>query len=523
MFCFVETIFIEMAKLKQSKKRRNILVPTIEWQGVHPQGVRCKSDAYYAKLSARLANLIREMFGDDPDISDEEIKGIAIALCAYMEDKINGTQIWNSFMAIYREKFNRFYPFYDVEADDLMDDEPNKPDVRFLLWYSFNRLNPDTMMNPMNSAIDTMADFIYGILAEEYELAPESEEFVAAVFNAEKYDDVISIRNMCGWLIDGAYLTAVFDIESCYEDVYDIFEPYFGGDNSSDFLAYALKAYIAFNTKIGPLALTAPKWLGKILELSGDTSLQEIAHNIGAIKTLTLLPFEIKTVTDDGFTVQNLKGDVMSMSFDPLPEESWKNVSEGHIMISTLVEYDGKWRINGASSFTDKPKSLAGSMAEYEQKNTDIEFTYETEVQKNGGSRIGVAGDFKEFSSRFDMDMAENTTIDKAVKDMSTEKNILYFINTDSSISMLPERAAIVAIPGNPYYDERLATQKAATLLVDDNSTEELRDYLINENLLPDARLAGPLPDYEAKEWFAENAPFLAVLTHSEEVRFNMP
>lgn len=138
MFCFVETIFIEMAKLKQSKKRRNILVPTIEWQGVHPQGVRCKSDAYYAKLSTRLANLIREMFGDDPDISDEEIKGIAIALCAYMEDKINGTQIWNSFMAIYREKFNRFYPFYDVEADDLMDDEPNKPDVRFLLWYNFN-------------------------------------------------------------------------------------------------------------------------------------------------------------------------------------------------------------------------------------------------------------------------------------------------------------------------------------------------------------------------------------------------
>ena len=51
-----------------------------------------------------------------------------------------------------------------------------------------------------------------------------------------------------------------------------------------------------------------------------------------------------------------------------------------------------------------------------------------------------------------------------------------------------------------------------------------MRQYIMDNGLMPDARLASPsIPDSEAKTWFAENAPFLVALIHSDDVEVNMP
>lgn len=121
---------------KLRKASKNILVPTVRWRDVHPMGVVCRSDAYYAKMAGRMAGMIRDMIGNAVEATEDDIVDVAVELAAYLEDKINGINLWNAFIALYREKFGRVYPFYDVREDELLDDEPNLPDVRFILWLS---------------------------------------------------------------------------------------------------------------------------------------------------------------------------------------------------------------------------------------------------------------------------------------------------------------------------------------------------------------------------------------------------
>ena len=84
---------------------------------------------------------------------------------------------------------------------------------------------------------------------------------------------------------------------------------------------YGIEAYFAFNAEIGPLALTAPAWLGKMMELSGNEAVRKLAPGISAIRTKAMLPYDIKAVGQDGFKVESLVGDIMEMTFDPLPEK----------------------------------------------------------------------------------------------------------------------------------------------------------------------------------------------------------
>lgn len=507
-------------------KARNIFIPVKDWREVHPMGVVCESDAYYAKLAGRIAGILKVMIGKGVDCTEEDLKTIAIDIVAYFEDKLNGINLYNAFLAAYRERFGRNCPFYDADPADLLDAEPNREDIRFLLWQRLNYMNPDTLLNPVNPAIGEMAEKICAILDDEFESAPDSPELYDAIYSPENFRDLIKLRTLCGWITGRAYLTAVWDMESCFEEIYRIYTNYIDDKKelSSNMLAYGVEAYFSFNVKCGPLALTPQKWLGKMLELSEEKELREFAPVLEAMRTYTILPYEITSVGKDGFEVINLAGETMRMKFDPLPEATWKNIREGHILIGALVEFERFWRVNGMSTFTPQPEKLSEEIKLYLDKKKELAETYRIQVEKNGGSQIGVAGDWKEFVSRFDLDKANDMSVDKSLrKEVEGKKNLLYFINTNSNMSLLPGRATAVAIPDNPYYDKREAEKLSSIMLIDNNSTDELRDYLINNHLLPDARLAGPYPDDEAKEWFAANAPFLAVLTHTDEVEFNLP
>lgn len=489
-------------------------------------GVVCKSDAYYAKVATRLANIIRDMIGNAVDATEDDIVDVAIEVVAYLEDKINGINLWNAFMALYREKFGPSYPFYDVSAEELFDDEPNLPDIRFILWRAIDRISSTSILNPLTEPISHMADSIYDFLMDEFESAPESPEFVEAVYTAEKYDDVLYLRSMCSWLAARAYLTAVDDIEYCFDKIFDIYKSIVGDNvNMSEMMVYGIDAYFAFNAEIGPLALTAPVWLGKMMELSGDGAIRKLAPGVSAIRTMTMLPYDIKIVGQDGFKVESLTGDIMDMSFDPLPENVWDDVRVGHQIIAALVEYNSKWKVNGMSSITPKKVDFKPTKADYAKMRDSQKNSYDWNIRKNNGTRIGVAADIKEFKARFDLDKVKNPRIDESISDeVSKAKEILYFINDDGSMSILPDCASCVAIPGNPYYNVREATARSAMILCGHESSKEMRQYIMDNGLVPDARLASPsIPDSEAKKWFAENASFLVAVTHSDDVAVNMP
>lgn len=510
-----------MAKASKNKRdTRKYLVSTREWQESHPSGVVCESDIYYSRLATRIANEIGPVICEIDGMTDEDIKALAIELAAYLEDKVSGINLWNAFIGLYREKFHREYPFYDIEGEEMFADEPNMPDVRFIVWNAINRSMDTMILNPLNDVTEQLAADMFDILVEEFETAPESQELVDALYTPANYADMLYLRGVCGWISARAYLTAAVDFENAFEAIYKVINTCFGDDIPERACFYAIETYAYMNVTVGPLALCPCQWLGKMMELSEDPEIKALAPKVKDIESLTLLPYEIKSVSADGFDVRSVVDTIIHVSFDTLPDGMAEQVKAGNVMIASLFRYDGIWHINGLATFSSSPNGIDDSVKKYKEKKENEVRSRNFQIDRNGGSPIGVAADWNEISRRFDFDKAKQSS-ENLVKD---DKDFLYFINSDGAMTILPDCAGLVDISGNPFYSPEKSTKEGAALLLRDDASMELCEYLVDNNLLPDARLVGPgFPNDEARRWFAQNSLFLSKMYHTEIAQFKFP
>ena len=288
-------------------------------------------------------------------------------------------------------------------------------------------------------------------------------------------------------------------------------------------LSYATWAYLYMSTRIGPMAVTAPAWIGKMLELSADDELRDLAPRTAECKSMVLMPFVIKSVDDEKFEVETINGKNLEVSYDTLGDTHIKNIKCGSIICCTMFRYNGFWHVNGISSYSDNTEEYEMAVKNLKREKEECKNMYETLIGKNNGSPIGYAYDWKELDATLDLGYSDMQNTKNRNNEMFSARNILYFINTDGNITLLPDRAMTVAAPDNRLYDKEYARMCGAAVILYDPSSKELRKYLLDNKLIPDARLDGALDGKEEKKWFAENAEFLNILFHTDEVESNLP
>lgn len=503
-------------------KIKKIFIPVNEWRRFHPIGLVCASDRYYTNLASQIASLAKSKIGNNSDFTTEDYKYIGFAIAAYLEDKVTGLNMWNAFISLYRKNIGNDYPFYDIENEEMYDNEPNFSDIRFLVWYEIDRGTEDCLINPLNPAIESLARDIYDFVIEEYESAPDSPELYDAILDKEQYDDRLKIREMCMFINSRSYLFATNNIEENFDEISRIIEVF--GDSIDEFKKmYFITSYLSFNVSSGPLNLLPWEWLAEMMELSGNRERQRIAKRLREMKSYLLMPYLIEKDTKKGLDVETVFGKHLTISYDMLPNDSTPDVQEKSVLFASLFYYNGEWNINGMSSFTE--------MGGYYNYREDLlkhkesqKFAFEYQLNKNGNSRIGVAADISELKIIMGTDNTPDTTSAEIRNRVKDDKDLLYFINEDDgSISIVPDGAKVVKLPGNKYYDVEYATKEAAILILDDEASAELRKYLIDNDLIPDARLSGNHTDQFAKAWFARNAEFLNLYCHTDEVHFELP
>lgn len=299
---------------------------------------------------------------------------------------------------------------------------------------------------------------------------------------------------------------------------------YVGDKLSKGQKTYFIDSYSSISVLSGPLALPSYKWLAEMLRQSGNDWAEEAAAKLDQMKSLAILPYEITERTDEILTLRNIKDEKMLMKTDTMDPTVAVTTKQGEIIVSSLMFFDGYWHVNGMCTIS-QPNSTFDTDVEFHLKKEQMtKENYQTVLNNNGGSPIGVAKDWDELSSLLKLDNADDNTENAAIaKRAKTMRNILYFINKDGNISILPDAAPLVKLPGNELYDPELATKQSCTLLFNLQASREMRAYLIDNKLLPDARLAGPLPDSEAKPWFAENEAFLEQAVNTDEAQISIP
>lgn len=486
------------------------------FHGCHPDFIHNIGELFYARVATRVYNVLANTFGERLD--DLIITDTAIDIAAYLEDKVSGLGLWNAYEAMHREKYGTDFPFYDITHEERYKDEPNESDIRLLIAYDVNRYADGRACNFLNPIFDDPVNAVFDILIEEFENAPANTELYNWLYDPKAYEDTFQMRERLMWLFHCAYLTYMdVDEEELDEDLKNIGNQ-FKFEFNEKLLAYQVDCMSVMTMRIGPIAEPSYRWLLEMIRQSEDPKINRNAsrfNNFRAIPTLSL--FRAISVNKKIMKAITHNKKTITISFDMLNDYNAQNYKKGSTFFTNLFYYNSCWHFNGSSFILNK--EFNNDFDKYaDSHNKEIakeRLTYEASIELNGGKPIGVARDYETFKRKLKLNKVPSLSNPELEKEISKYKDILYFIPKNGSINIIPDLARSVKLPYNRLYDRENAMVEGMFLTISDTLPDELRNYIISNNLLPDSLFPGAADNSFMHKWYERNRMCLNDMHHT--------
>lgn len=170
------------------------------------KGHRSSTDQYYHQLACRLAGLW-ESDGCFLSLPERARRAVVLAVVGYFQDIVADAGLWRSFTMMHNHLYGKPLPFYE-RADDYIDYELNRDDLRFLIWYTLDGMSLQNFLySPLNRDIEWLANLFFAALDEVYEQAPTPIELSVAVgVDPTDVEDAGAIYDLSRWLFFDSYL-----------------------------------------------------------------------------------------------------------------------------------------------------------------------------------------------------------------------------------------------------------------------------------------------------------------------------
>lgn len=497
-----------MAKNKknQPKPLKKSAITLAEFRSSHFLGKGFNTDMYYVGFANTLYPILKKMIGENSKFSDAAVRDLVLNLVCYLEDLVSQTGVWEAFVSLHKKKYGREMPFFDTDDEYYSREFPCVQAICFLIWFTLNGYSSDTFLNPCNPFTRIMAEALTPMLMDAYDNAPDTPGRPKLLSEDElKVPLFYQIRNICYWLCTRCYLTRIRDTESISRQLEAVASDFFGMEDTS----YIKEAYLSFNTKIGPLGIKPQEWLAEILELYPEEGENQFIHLVKGLESLPYSIYTYREVRKDGAILGALNGDEMNLSAYTMPNlEMPSGVAPGGSAFMSLVLFDGQWMLNGLG-MQGAPAELYQKARENWLKNReDRKCTYDLMFKRLKKKRIGICSGYDDYISMFpEIDRERFMNVPDDIKNC---ENLLYFLNSDSTLTFLPEWGRCVKLRGNKFYDKKEAEKDALCLILDhDLTTPEMRSCLIDNNLVPDAALNSLESVNAGKTLFQNNIRFL--------------
>lgn len=508
-----------MSKSKKPRAVKGALnITRREFAACHFGGAELPSDMFYVGVANRILPLILKCLSGAGFFSTGTCRHLALTLTCYVEDLVAGSGIWAAFTSLHNKKYGKPLPFYNLREDSTVypyDDElPSFHAVRFLCWYVLNDSDPETMLNPNNPGIRTLAMVLMPELTGAYDEAPETPARLMLMPEEEIGVPLFyQIRNLCTWLCDRCYLTRIADMEALTDDFNEIMSGVYQTMDCVEESAeiYNADVFTAMNALIGPLALPAHKWLAEIVNLYHESEEEQFLPVLDAMKSRPYQLYRYESVSESEAVLETVDGDKLTLSAYTMPGERFApEVEAGDSALMSLVSYDGAWVMNGLGVQALPAEAFSDARKASREKSEQSREVYKYHMKRFHKARIGVCGSYEEYMKLAFGDNAPEGHIDADVaEDIRHARNILYFLNTDGTVSILPDFAQAVKIKDNPYYDPKEARSLGLSLILNhDLTTPEMREYIITHKLIPDAALNSAVSPEAGRKLFQQNIGF---------------
>ncbi len=454
-------------------------------------------------------------------LDDEEIQSLACFLTSYFEDKVSGTNIFNSFIDANIELYNAPLPFCEVSntappedasVTECLEDAPNKLEVSFLIWYFTALVNQRGFTDPRNEIILDIAEVVAQVFDEAFEFGFKANIQLKEAYEIdEDEDDYYKARYLMQKVIFGSYLF--------YPDTgirrnkvgMEIIEKNKHTPNVETMLDdFIDSASHSWRTKL--LSLSAKEWTSRILGKEHKLS-NDILNMSDKVKGFFLYEKQDENDVFIEHIASGKKFKLTKKSFDYAYE-----LNKNSIFYLGLVNWKGEWWFSGSYvSFPFKQKIIdmekmneesLRSVSFLNDNKDKIKDYLKNQLQVfqdiSEGEQINFmpTKDIKNFMKKFhkryneslNLSKDESKQAEKRSKEKGIDKNnfkdvdfpesefgdkALVFFNPNSGIEFEFDSINAFPLKNNCFFNEERSDQEAINLLLSPYSSKELILYCI--------------------------------------------
>ncbi len=478
----------------------------------HLKGVVSSTDFYYMNLANRMLKAISRC-GYANDMTQEARLRVALCVTLYFEDIICDAGIWRSFVTKNQQLYGRRLPFFDT-PDDYQPDEPHVEDVRLIVWDAVMTFKYESVINPENPAIEALSQVLFNMIDQQFEEAPINEALAAYFRECSFMDDFYYMRDALKFFVFSCYLTSGRHIEHYLKSEID--DAKVGIDDPQE-AYYMAECVLAYDYRIGPLALLPQEWLAMVLRAVGNNAEADDVEAISwrKIDVYWREAFD-KTVGKDlkttRVTFRASDGERLSVTYYNLAQHDDSIARTNDFMLAMMAHYRGEWYLNGPAQW-GRGKTLYEKVLAELHKNQRIDHPhYEELLRDNDGSPLFYFANVGE-ARKFIEQWSETPFVGDFPTDWKkgSETVMAYLSPTMRSFAVSIGAPVYVCDPRNPYYDKRKAQEGAHSLVCCAGLIPgEMLQHLIAHNMLPDACLKSVVSPEHGRQLMQQNMDFFA-------------
>ena len=509
---------LEMKHIKNTHQTHFRVMKKIypkKWLELHPYKQTNSVDQYYVGIANEIHKRLYSSTIADAFEEEENIRYTSLCLAAWFEDVISQTGIWQAFTAECRKRYGAYLPFYPIKGD-YFPDEINLEDIRFLLWHHIQYLcRGISAINPENPGIEQTAQEIYGLLAEEYETAPENERMQEFLYHsAMGEEDFFHYREILDWFHYQCYFN-IENVAQCRDEAERLLDDEKITPEMAEPLIYATRTSLTFKGRRNLLSLTSPEWLALIGKAHPEHQLW------GKVKVRKNSCYLMEKEDDRYLYVKDLCSEdegEFKITKKSLNLSAIRSREVGKsTLICELIYFGNAWWQCGMlleNKYNQKMAEYVDDLTKQKEK-TNEKAAFHDFIKASGGKSFVFCQSQEEISdfllNKMDYNLKEGLDIPR----INTENGAMLMANPHTGLHIQFKLCECIKSPDNPNYNKEEAEKNAIMFIVNpDIIPYQLSCILQDEGMLPDAYLNSLQRKEYGQEFIRKNAHFLTDYFH---------
>ena len=509
---------LEMKHIKNTHQTHFRVMKKIypkKWLELHPYKQTNSVDQYYVGIANEIHKRLYSSTIADAFEEEENIRYTSLCLAAWFEDVISQTGIWQAFTAECRKRYGAYLPFYPIKGD-YFPDEINLEDIRFLLWHHIQYLcRGISAINPENPGIEQTAQEIYGLLAEEYETAPENERMQEFLYHsAMGEEDFFRYREILDWFHYQCYFN-IENVAQCRDEAERLLDDEKITPEMAETLIYATRTSLTFKGRRNLLSLTSPEWLALIGKAHPEHQLW------GKVKARENSCYLLEKEDDEFLYVKDLCSEdegEFKITKKSLNLSAIRSREAGKsTLICELIYFGNAWWQCGMlleNKYDQKMAEYVDDLTKQKEK-TNEKATFHDFIKASGGKSFVFCQSQEEISDFLLNKMGYGLKEDLDIPRIHTETGAMLMANPHTGLHIQFKLCECIKSPDNPNYNKEEAEKNAIMFIVNpDIIPYQLSCTLQDEGMLPDAYLNSLQRKEYGQEFIRKNAHFLTDYFH---------